>query len=409
MTTEVFCDPARARRVLLRSTLRCGVALGVAAILGSVVPASAQAVRGVSDTEIVIGTHLSMSGPLAAFGAPVAEGMRMRFDEANEKGGVFGRKIRLIVEDNQFNPARAAQVGNKLLHSDNVFAILGALGTPTNVVVMEEAFKLNVPNLFPNASGRQMFEPFHRLKFAFQSPHYDNLRNATKFLVETKRKKTVCTLVQDNEFGKEIAFGAETQLKAMGMAVVAQATHRSDDKDFSAQLSKLRSANCDLVVLGTVVADTIGIMATARRMDWKVDFVGSSSPVTPETITLAQGATDGLYATSQFAIPSEDAGSAFSRDWFSRYSKRYGHPPGFPAVSGYVEADLLITGLTRAGKSLSVDTLVGALEALQDYRDPFQAGPSISFSATKRLGTNQSFLVQVQQGRWVKASETLSY
>jgi branched-chain amino acid transport system substrate-binding protein len=397
---------ARARPML--ATLF--TSLLAAAGLLTAAPAAAQAARGVSDAEIVIGTHLAISGPLAAFGTPVAEGMRMRLDEVNEKGGVHGRKIRLIVEDNQFNPARAAQVGNKLLNSDKVFAIFGALGTPTNAVVMEEAFKLNVPNLFPNASGRLMFEPHHRLKFAFQSPHYDNLRNATKFLVETKGKKAVCTLVQDNEFGKEIAFGAESQLKAMNMPVVAQATHKSDDKDFSAHVSKLRTAGCDLVVLGSVVADTIAIMATARRVNWQgVDFVGSSSPVTPETISLAQGVTEGLYATSQFAIPSEDAGTAFSRDWFKRYVKRYGHPPGFPAVSGYVEADLLITALTKAGRNLNVDTLVAALEDIRDYKDPFEAGPPISFSPTKRLGSSQSFLVQVRDGRWAKVSETLSY
>jgi branched-chain amino acid transport system substrate-binding protein len=371
--------------------------------------AMAQQVRGVTDTEIVIGSHQALSGPLAGFGVPVAEGLRMRFDEVNESGGIHGRKVKLIVEDNQFNPARSAQVANKLLNSDNVFAIIGSLGTPPNVVVMQEAFKVNVPNLFPAASGRQMFEPFHRLKFAIQAPHYDLLRGATKFFIEQRGKKAVCLLVQENDFGREIASGAEAQLKAVNMPLVAQASHRPSDTDFSAQLTKLRDAKCDLVVIGTVIADTIGIMSTAKRMGWNVDLVGSSSPFTPETISLAQGATEGLYAMTQFEMPYPDTGNAFARDWFTRYSKRFGHPPGFQGIAGYVSADLFVSAANRAGRNLNVDTLVAALEATKGYLDPFESGPPISFGPEKRLGVNQGFLVQVQKGRWARVTGNLAY
>jgi len=390
-----------------RGKTRIGLTTVAAAMLAA--PGALAQTQGVTATEVVIGTHQAMSGPLAGFSVPLTEGMRMRIDEFNEQGGLNGRRLRLIIEDNQFNPARSAQVGNKLLNSDKVFAIVGALGTPPNVVVMEEAFKLNVPNLFPAASGRQMFEPLHKLKFAIQAPHYDNLRNGVKWIVENKKKKAICTLAQDNEFGKEIATGVEAQAKAMNMPIVAQATHRADDQDFSAQMTKLRSAGCDLIGLGTVIKDTIGIMSTARRMGWGVDFVGSSSPVTPETISLAQGATEDLYAISQFGIPYENAGTPFAQEWYKKFVQRFGRSPGFPSVAGYVTIDLFIEGLKGAGKDVTVEGYVGALEKIDNYRDPFGSGPPIKFTATKHLGTNQGFLAQIKDGKWVKVASDLSY
>jgi ABC-type branched-subunit amino acid transport system substrate-binding protein len=246
------------------------------------------------------------------------------------------------------------------------------------------------------------------MKVAIQTPHYDNLRNATKYFVE-KGRKAICTLVQDNEFGREVASGVEAQLKEMNLPLVAQATHRADDKDFSAQLSRLRASGCDAIAIGTVIADTIGIMSTAKRMGWSPDFFGSSSVFSPENVALARGATEGLYAMTQITMPYENDGTPFARNWYARYVKRFGDVPGFQAASTYVAADLFLVALERAGRNLTVEALVTALEGIKDYRDPFEAGPPISFSPTVRLGTNRGFLAHVQNGRWVKVTGDLSY
>jgi len=370
-------------------------------------PAAAQ-VRGVTDDTITLGTHLAMSGPLASWGTQVANGLRMRFDEQNEAGGIHRRKVELIVEDNQFNPARAAQVGNKLIEKDNVFAIIGALGTSTNLVVMPRAYEAGVLNLFPVAAGRQLYEPFNRLGFVASAPHYDNMRLAVKHLVETEGKKRICVMAQSNELGEEVKAGVTDQLKAMNMELVAETRHGPSDRDFTAAIAKLREANCDLIALGSVVVDTISPIVTARKAGWDVTFLGSSSAYASENIDLAKGATEGLYVTAQMEIPNAEAPGKMGA-FVKAYRDRYSADPGFQAALGYTFADLFIAAADRAGRDLTADTFVSALEAQKGYRDPFGSGPVIEFGPEKRLGTNAAFLSRVVDGKWKKVSEVLSY
>jgi branched-chain amino acid transport system substrate-binding protein len=387
--------------------LRTGVTLLAAVAAVAVAGAAAAQTQGVSRAEVVIGSHQPLSGPVADWGTSVANGLRMRIDEVNEAGGVQGRKIKLIVEDNQYNPARAAQVGNKLLKRDKVFALLGALGTPPNMVVMKEAFESGVPNLFPFTAARAMYQPFHKLKFAIFAPYYDHVRAGVKWMVDNKGKKKVCVMYQDNDYGVEVFEGARDQAKAMGV-LGEVTTHKTDTQDFAAQIQKLRGANCDLVVLGSIVRDAIFPVATARKLGWNVDFLVSAASVTTETIVAAQGATEGLYGMALFPVHYEDSTTAEIGSWMKRYKAKFGKEPTIQAMGGYTAADLFVAALDRAGKSPTVDGLIAALEGLDNWRDNF-GGPAIDFSAQNRLGTNKSYMVQVQKGRWVKLTDTLIY
>ena len=126
---------------------------------------AAEPTRGVTDTEIVIGTITDLSGVTAIQGVNNSQAIRMAFDEANEKGGVNGRKIRYIVEDNQYQVPRAVQAMNKMLNRDNVFIMVNNGGTPMNNANMPNQLEHGVPNVFPLTAARSMYEPFHRLKF----------------------------------------------------------------------------------------------------------------------------------------------------------------------------------------------------------------------------------------------------
>src|SRR5690606_26576389 len=155
----------KAMRKLSRLTLSALVAGALA------VPALGE--DGVTDTEIIIGSHTALSGPVAAWGVGATEGSRMRFDEINEAGGIHGRKIKLIVEDHQYQVPRAVQAANKLINNDKIFIMLGALGTPMNNAVFAEQLAKGVPNIFPFTAARSMVEPHHPLKFAQFSSYYD--------------------------------------------------------------------------------------------------------------------------------------------------------------------------------------------------------------------------------------------
>jgi branched-chain amino acid transport system substrate-binding protein len=115
--------------------------------------------RGVTENQIVVGTHTALSGPVASWGIDATNGVRMRFDEANEAGGIYGRKIKYIVEDSQYRVPIAVQKANKLVNRDKAFFLIASIGTPMNNAIFPMLKKKNVPNLFPFTAARSMYEP----------------------------------------------------------------------------------------------------------------------------------------------------------------------------------------------------------------------------------------------------------
>jgi branched-chain amino acid transport system substrate-binding protein len=386
--------------------------LGVAAMAlatAAAVPAMAQNVRGVSKSEVVIGQHTDLSGPAASYGVHVSNAMRLYFDKINGEGGVHGRKIRFIVEDHQYQVPRAVQAANKLINRDRIFLMAGALGTPHNNAVFEEQFKANVPNLSPLTAARSMAEPFHKLKFQTFSSYYDHSRAGIKYLVEKNGRKKLCTLYQDTDFGKEILEAVQDQAKAMNMQVVETATNKPTDTDFTAQITKLRSAGCDLIAMGAIVRDAIVPYATARKMGWTdVDFVSQSASFDQIVASAPGGVTEGLYVGAGTVMPYRDTANATVAAWWDAYKAKYGSDPNIGAVYGHNIADLIVTALQRAGKDLTTEKFLAALESINGYRDIF-GGPVISFAPNKHQGTTDVLFYQIQKGRFVQIAGPLKY
>src|SRR5437762_3022430 len=181
--------------------------------------------QGVTKNEIVIGSIQDLSGPIAGFGKQVRLGMILRVDEVNEQGGVNGRKIRLIVEDSAYDPKKAVLAAQKLVNQDKIFAMVAHIGTAQNLAAMPVQFEKNVINFFPVTAAREMYEPLHRLKYAFAATYYDQMRTALPKMVKEKNAKKVCTLYQDDEFGLEVQRGAEAGRKTTGMELVQKTSY----------------------------------------------------------------------------------------------------------------------------------------------------------------------------------------
>ncbi len=370
--------------------------------------ASAQAKsQGVTRTEIVIGTHTDLSGVAAAFGVHSANAARMRFDEVNAAGGIHGRKIRYVVEDSQYQVPRAVQAANKLLNRDKVFLLLLGAGTPMNNAVLPDAIKANVPNLFPLSWARQLYEPFHPLKWAAGASYYAQMRGAVKYFVEQRGKKTICALYQDTDYGREVFEGVRDQAAAMNIRVAETATHKPTDTDFTAQLTRLRAANCDLIALGAIIRDSIGAPSTAKKMGWEVDMVGTTATFDLNVSSAPGGATEGLYTMTQIEAPYRDSPNPAIQQWVERYRAKFNTDPNPAAQFSYVSADLVVMGLDRAGKDLTTESFLKAMESIQGYKDIF-GGPVMTFGSNKRHGTDSVFMVQVRHGRWVRATDALN-
>src|SRR6187549_2718674 len=216
--------------------------------LGATGAMAQNANQGVSKGEIVIGSIQDLSGPIAGFGKQVRLGMLLRVDEINEQGGINGRKIKLIVEDSAYDPKKAVLAAQKLVNQDKIFAMVGHIGTAQNMAAMPVQFEKNVINFFPVTAAREMYEPFHKLKYSFAATYYDQMKAAVPKLVKEKNAKKVCSMYQDDEFGLEVQRGADDGLKTIGMTMVEKTSYKRGATDFSSQVAKLKSSGCDAVV-----------------------------------------------------------------------------------------------------------------------------------------------------------------
>ena len=367
-------------------------------LMTTTVTRAADPVRGVTDTEIVIGTITDLSGVTAVQGVNNSDAVRMAFDEANEKGGVHGRKIKYIVEDNQYQVPRAVQAMNKLLNNDNVFATIDDGGTPMNDANMPAQFAKGVPNMFPLTSARSMYEPYNKLKFAQFASYYDQMRAAVKYFAEKKGRKSFCVTYQDSDFGKDVLAGVVAETAALGLKVIETTAHRPTDTDFNAPMSKLHDAGCDVVMLGTIVRDTNIIIQTARKMSWDVDLVGQFAAYDTAVASLPGGATEGFYCMTPALYAYPDDPRPAVQDFAKRYKARYGRDPNFHGEVGYTAASMVLIGLDKAGKDLTVDSFIHAMETINDYKDIF--GSALSFGPDQHHGSTRSFLTVVKNGRW---------
>jgi branched-chain amino acid transport system substrate-binding protein len=358
------------------------------------------ATSGVSDTEITIGSMTDLSGVTAVQGVNNANAIRLIFDETNAKGGIHGRKIKYIVEDNQYTVPKSVQAMNKLLNLDNIFFALANGGTPMNDAVMPAMFERHVPNVFPLTCARSMYEPFNRLKFGQFASYYDQMRAAVKYFVTQKGKKTIGSMYQDSDFGRDVHAGVVAQLEAMGLKLAGQTSHKPTDTDFNGPLAKLRDANCDLIGLGTIVKDTTLIVQTARKMGWDVTFVGQFASYSTAVAEAPGGPAEGFYSMSPglYAYPDDPRPAVHALG--TKYKQTYGFDINYLGETGISAAMFVVDVLQKAGRNLTLDSFIAAMESMKDWQDIF-GSPPLTLTSTNHHASSQSFLSVVKNGRWV--------
>lgn len=366
--------------------------------------------RGVTDDTIVIGSHNDLSGVLAIWGVPSSNAQRMRFDEANAAGGIHGRRIEFIVEDTQYQMPLAVKATNKLLNVDKIFLMVGAMGTPLNIALMPRMFEANVPSLFPLTGAVQMYEPLHPMKFSYFVSYRDQIRGGMRYMVEKHGIGKVCLQAIANDYGEENVHGYEQAVDELGLESVYLGRHRNTETDFVGTITAIKNSGCEMLVLGPLVKDTILIYSAARDAGWNAPIISNMVSYTGEVAGAANGATEGLYSAASFHVPDFKAAEPGSwlANWYEEYVSRFGEEPAPQSIVGYTSADLVVRALEAAGRDVTLEKVLAALENIDHYEDPF-GGPSMSFSPTKHQGGDYLRFYQVRDGKWETVEENIPY
>ena len=386
------------RTFILQSTAVC------AAMLAASGPA--WATQGVSKNEIVIGSIQDLSGPVAVLGKPIYNGMILRTEQINAAGGINGRKLKLVVEDSSYDPKKGVLATQKLLNQDKIFAMIGTLGSPVSLATIPQVIEKGVLHLFPITAHTGNFEPLHKLKFSLSNPYPNTTRIGIREMLKMKPYKRVAIIYQDDEYGQDVLRGAESTLKEAGLTLVERASYKRGATDFSSQMQKLKAANPDLIILGTIVRETIGAMASARQLGYTGDFLGSEAAYQPAVAKAGGKAVEGLYAVSTVATPYRDdpGNSKALNEWMDAYKARFKEDPDLYGVYGSMLIDIFAKAAEKAGANLTVDSMVASLER-NGYPRTFFGNPEIAWTATKRMGQDQARIARIQNGRWTVVGE----
>ena len=366
--------------------------------------------RGVTADTIRIGSHTDLSGVLAMWGVPMTNGMRQRFDELSEAGGVHGRTIEFVVEDSQYQVPLAVKATNKLINVDEIFAMLGAMGTPQNNAAFDSMFEANVPSIFPLTAAVSMYEPLHPLKFSFFISYRDQVRGGMQYLIDTHGFKKVCVQSLATDYGAEVGIGFAQSAEENGLEVVYEGRHKISETDFTGTVTSIKNSGCEMLVLGALIKDTIQLYTAARDAGWDGTVMANMVPYLPELPGAANGGMEGIYAAAPVFVPdfSEAIDDEWVFEWHRDYVSEFGEEPAAQSVIGYVMADLLILSLDAAGPDVTVEKMLAGLEGISRYDNPF-GGPTMSFSPQKHMAGDSLNLYRVENQKWTTVAESLPY
>jgi len=359
---------------------------------------AAKAAQGVTGNEIVIGTHADLSGPLRNWGIAVRNGIEMALEEANEAGGIDGRQLRLIVKNDGHDSAIAAAAVRDLIETDQVFAILSPMGTPTSSAAAAEAISRDTLYLFPLAPAEQTPELQSPYLFALTQPLDEAVAGGLRSVMLLRTGANVGVLASDDMFGRAVRHGAVRQLAATGLRPSADVSFARGAADYGFAMRWLREQGTDIIVLGAVGEEVIAILQAARAMRWQPIFLCPSSCYTPELAAMGGEIVEGLYAVGQIPIPYPNDPQL--GPWTRHYEARFGTIASKEALTAWRNTRLFLTALGQAGRIPTQQSVRHALETLPPWIDPMIGGEPVRFTPEDHLGQHQGFLARVRGGRW---------
>ena len=355
-------------------------------------------VPGVTDTEILIGNIQDLSGPMKELGAVLPAGSRLYFRYINEKGGVHGRQIKMLVEDHQYNPQKAVVAAKKLIEKDQVFCLYNVIGTSPCEAIRPLLAESGTPLIAPATQSGTMSDlsrPAGDLIFHTDTGYDKQTNILVDYILKQDANAKIGLIYQDDDYGQNVLKGAAEAESRTGVVIQKEAFQRGAT-DFTGQVGNLIKGGANHVIIAGVVKEPIIVMKTASAMGYSPQFYGTS-PTMDHRVALAAGpAGEGFIAANFAHLWNSDAPAAVHyRELCEKYEVLEAYM-GMYHFYGFITAKVLVEGLERAGKNPTRKRLVHGLETLNKWDSG--AFPPITYNSKDHAGTESVILVQVKDG-----------
>lgn len=365
------------------------LALGLLAA-GVILPAAAQ--QGVTDSEIVIGDILPLTGPPALLGVAHNLGVKVAVAEANAAGGINGRKLRLVSEDDGYVPSRTIQGVRKLINSDKIFAFTSISGTAQAQAAMPVIKQTGIPAMAPITTYEGLYNPVIKNVFAVGYDMREAVYELVSRMAERYPNKKWAVISQDDEYGENVRSGFERAAKEKKLQVVSSQIFKKGQSDFSSEILKVKQAGAEALMAGGVLGENITMVKELERIGHKIPVGVTYVSRVPASAKMMGPAGETVYTVDYVYLESSPQAKGFMEKLEKHLSPEERAKVNRYTFTGYASTRALFVAMEKCGKALTWDCTNAELAKIKDLETG--AMTPISFSATNHLAAPKLFLLK---------------
>jgi len=363
-------------------------------------PAAEEAAPGVTETRIVLGSSLALSGHAGYLGTQTLRGALCYLNHINALGGVYGRRIELVSYDDSYDPPRCLANTQKLIVEDQAFALFCYVGTPTTVKILPMVEDARIPLLGMFTGANALRDPFNRFVINIRASYYQETAAAVRHLVQDLGLRRIAVFYQYDAYGFDGLTGTELALKEYGLEPVARSSYVRGTLDVEEGFTKIEDSRAEAVVMIGTYDPCARFIQLAREslfspIFYTVSFVGAE-----ELARRLGPRPDAVVIMSQVVPPTEtiarvSLGSA--QEYVELLARYYPEDkPNSVGLEGYYNARVLVEGLKRAGRDLTREGFIKAIESIRDLE--LGPGLTVCFGPQNHQGLEQVYFTRLVDG-----------
>jgi branched-chain amino acid transport system substrate-binding protein len=364
--------------------------IAVSLLAAAALPAAAQ--QGITDTEIVIGDILPLTGPPALLGVAHNVGVKAAVAEANAAGGINGRKLRLISEDDGYVPSRTIQGVRKLINNDKVFAFTSISGTAQAQAAMPLIKKSGLPAMAPVTTYEGLYKPTIKNVFAVGYDMREAVYEMISQMADRYPGKKWAIISQDDEYGENVRDGFQRAAKEKKLQVVSSQIYKKGQSDFSSEILKVREAGAEALMAGGVLGENITMVKELERIGHKIPVGVTYVSRVPASAKMMGGAGENVYTVDYVYLENSPEAKEFMAKLDKFLSPEERAKVNRYTFTGYSAARALFAAMQRCGKALTADCTNTELAKLKNLETG--AMTPISFSSDNHLAAPKLFLMK---------------
>jgi ABC-type branched-subunit amino acid transport system substrate-binding protein len=375
-------------------------ALSVAFIagLGAVSPAFAE--DGVAADKIVFGQAAALDGPTAALGQGMKAGINAAFAEANKAGGVKGHKLELKSVDDGYEPTKSIEVVNKLLGEDKVFAIAGAVGTPTSVATQPLADKAGAPFIGAFTGTEALRAPYKASVVNVRASYFQETETMVEHLTKDLGATKIAIMYQDDAYGQAGLAGVKKALEKRTMTLAAEGTYERNTTAIKGALLAIKKGDPDAVIMIAAYKPAAEFIKLAKQIKLNATFVNISFVGSDALAKELGGAGAGTVITQVVPFPNDASIPVVARYQEALKASAPGEQPGFVSLEGYLVGRTIVAAIEKMNGE---PTRKGFVEAVQKSGGFDLGGFKLSYSDSSNRGSDQVYLTVIQPDGSFKA------